>query len=328
MSEGKRIYPSYIECMNFFVKKLRQFYKQSGRRLPWRKPGITAYEVWVSEIMLQQTQVSRVIDFYNRFLGRFPTIFDLARASWKQFLPHYRGLGYYRRGRNMLKTARMVVKQYGGVFPQDRTLLMQLPGIGEYSASAIMSFAYGKDYLAFDTNLKRVLGRFFYGSKDAKLNERFIKQQLRGNKHMLNSAIMDFANAVCTRTPHCDVCPLAPQCHYVKTSGKLEKITTTKRRAFPYQESRVFVWLHENHKKYFSFSKDKFSVFRLLPPINTREKIKEYFQNRYGLELSVRPPHKKIYIDKIPTLFVNAQILSGKPLFSVFSKEDAKKPLL
>src|SRR3989344_6364292 len=138
----------------FFEEKLEDFFQKTGREhLPWRKKKITAYEVWVSEIMLQQTQVSRVIGYYTRFLKRFPNIGSLAKASWAAFLPYYDGLGYYARGRNMLKAAQVIAKEYAGTFPRDKKLLEKLPGIGPYTAAAIMSFAYGDEDLARDTNL-------------------------------------------------------------------------------------------------------------------------------------------------------------------------------
>ena len=104
--------------VEYFETQITDFFEKAGREhLPWRKKGVTAYEIWVSEVMLQQTQVSRVIGYYDRFLKRFPTVEVLAKASWEEFLPYYQGLGYYARGRNMLLTARAVVKEYGGIFP-------------------------------------------------------------------------------------------------------------------------------------------------------------------------------------------------------------------
>lgn len=152
----------------FFESILQRFFRYANRaHLPWRKKGIGAYEIWVSEIMLQQTQVSRVIPYYEKFLSRFPNVESLARASWEEFLPYYQGLGYYARGRNMLRAARMIVSEYGGEFPDEVKELERLSGVGPYTAAAIASFAYGKDTIAWDTNLRRVVGRFFFGSKHA-----------------------------------------------------------------------------------------------------------------------------------------------------------------
>jgi len=121
------------------IKKILTWYSKNKRHLPWRKTH-DPYSIWVSEIMLQQTQVSRVNDYYQRFLEKFPDIQSLAKASWGQFLPYWRGLGFYSRGRNMLKAAKMIMKEYGGKFPHQKKDLEKLPGIGEYTSAAIRSF--------------------------------------------------------------------------------------------------------------------------------------------------------------------------------------------
>ncbi len=147
------------EKIEFFETILADFHRKAGREhLPWRRKGIGAYEIWVSEIMLQQTQVSRVIGYYEKFLARFPDVGTLAEASWEEFLPYYQGLGYYARGRNMLRTAKVVVSEYGGKFPKDVKKLEKLSGVGPYTAAAIASFAHGKNAIAWDTNLMRVTG--------------------------------------------------------------------------------------------------------------------------------------------------------------------------
>lgn len=310
--------------MKFFEKKLLNFYKRFGRsNLPWRKNGITPYEVWVSEIMLQQTQVARVIDYYTRFLKKFPTIRSLAKSSWEEFLPYYTGLGYYRRGHNMLKTAKIIVEKYKGVFPQDKKSLMALPGIGEYTTSAILSFAFNKNYLAYDTNARRVFGRFLYGDKNAQCDRQNIGRALSSDKKNLNAAIMDFANAVCRKTPRCEVCPLSEQCRYFRENGKKEMRILVKKSIFPTKNAQVFLWLHKDHQEYYSPNPDVFEVFVLLPATNTREGIKKYFKKNYGIDLSVRPPHKKVFIRGVPTIFVNAQILLGQHEFGIFSKKEA-----
>jgi len=312
-----------MSLMKFFENGIKNFYTKYARlNLPWRKKIITPYEVWVSEVMLQQTQVPRVIEYYRKFLKKFPDIFSLSKSSWKEFLPYYRGLGYYRRGENMLKTAKTVVETYNGVFPMDKEALESLPGIGEYTASAILSFAYDKDVIAFDTNAQRVYGRFFYGDKKARVNLKKIEKGLGLNKKKLNAAVMDFASLICKKSPKCEICPLKKRCKYFSQKGKSEIIHSKSIDSFPVKEAQVFLWLHKNHKEYYSPSPDTFEVFRLPKEYNTRAEIKKYFKKRYGIEVSVRPPHKKIHIDGIPTIFVNDQILLGRHGFGVFKKED------
>lgn len=317
------------EKIVFFESVLADFHRKAGREhLPWRKKGIGAYEVWVSEIMLQQTQVSRVIGYYEKFLARFPDVSSLAKASWEEFLPYYQGLGYYARGRNMLTAARAVVSEYGGRFPRDAEVLQRLPGVGSYTAAAIASFAYGKNAIAWDTNLRRVVGRFFFGTKRADIPKGKIEPLFSLKAKMLNAAMMDFGSAICAARPKCGACPLSSRCIYFKEDGKREmqdagykmKDGDIESRKASWKDARVFVILHENHRKYYSPFRTKFAPFTVPASHNTRVGIKDWFRDQYGLELSVRPPHKREMIDGKPTLFVNAQILSGEPRFAVFEK--------
>ncbi len=324
--------------IRFFEQQLADFFHKAGREhLPWRKKRITAYEVWVSEIMLQQTQVSRVIGYYREFLKRFPTVEKLAETNWEQFLPYYQGLGYYVRGRNMLKAAQVVMQEYGGTFPRDKKLLEKIPGIGPYTAAAIMSFAYEDNHLAWDTNLKRVIGRFFYGTKQVfdgsrvksevtKGKEDYFEDEFKTPRKELNAALMDFGSALCVARPKCAACALQSRCTYYQEKGQQE--TSSKKQTaksgepkMKWRDVQVFLFLHENHQKYFSSMKKHFQPFVLHSGYNTRAGIKQYFLKKYGLTLSVRPPHRKLVIKGKPTILVNAQILLGEPAFAVFSKK-------
>jgi A/G-specific adenine glycosylase len=312
--------------IRFFEQGLSDFFRKAGREhLPWRKSKITAYEVWVSEIMLQQTQVSRVITYYVRFIERFPTVQDLAKASWEEFLPYYEGLGYYSRGRNMLKAAQVVVSQYQGTFPRDKKLLEQLPGVGPYTASAIMSFAYGENHLAWDTNLKRVIGRFFYGGKHLVSDEAFWEDAFLFPKKEMNAALMDFGSALCVARPKCEACIFKSRCLYYQEGGKQEqktkkKTVRSKKSLLAGQEALVHLFLHERHQKYFSATQKKFTPFVLPKGCTSRAHIKKYFLEQYGLTLAVRPPHAHIMIAGKSILLVNAQILLGEPKFTSFPK--------
>ncbi len=318
------------EKREFFEARLADFFHRAGRtELPWRKKNITAYEVWVSEIMLQQTQVVRVIGFYQNFLKRFPTVQHLADASWEDFLPYYQGLGYYARGRNMLKAAKVIVSQYEGVFPRDKKILETLPGVGPYTASAIMSFAYGENHLAWDTNLKRVIGRFFFGGKHLVADEEYWENKFVMSKREMNGALMDFGSALCVARPKCEACVLRVKCQYYQENGKEEKKpdyfhlkVNHQNSGINWQQARVLVTLHERHQKYYSAKKKQYQPFSLPASYNTRSGIKAYFEKNFGLQISVRPPHEKRVVDGVPTLFVNAQILLGKPSFTIFSKRD------
>jgi A/G-specific adenine glycosylase len=335
----------------FFETTLLNFFQKVGREhLPWRRKRITAYEVWVSEIMLQQTQVSRVIEYYNRFLKRYPTIEVLARSDWETFLPYYEGLGYYARGRNMLLAAKIIVADFQGVFPREKKLLETIPGIGPYTASAILSFAYGENHIAWDTNVKRVIGRFFFGTKSyfsvipglTRDPETVLKKKNPGSRvkpgmtmagfekkfslpaKTLNAALMDFGSALCLARPRCEACPLRMKCVYYKERGVQETIQNTKYEIrntnVDWKESRAVVFLHENHLKYFSASEKKYVPFTLPKGYVSRADIKEWFMKKYDLTVSVRPPHGTVVSSGRRTLLVNAQILSGGHPFACFPK--------
>jgi A/G-specific adenine glycosylase len=308
---------------DFFEQEILEWFEKNNRKhLPWRRENSTAYEVWVSEVMLQQTQVVRVIEYYNRFLEKFPTIFDLAQSHWEEFYPYYAGLGYYNRGRNMLLCAQTVVEKYNGIFPKTKKELMNLPGIGEYTASAILSFGYKQNELAIDTNVKKVFGRYFLGSKDEKVNFEDVKKRLFAPKKQVNAAIMDFANSTCLKVPRCGECPLQKHCEYYETDGRQEIVKKKDAKSFPTKSAIVYLTLHKNHKEYYSTNKKNWRPFVLPEKYNTRDGVKSYFQKKYSLTLSVRPPHKKSYVHGKPVLFVNAQILLGNHTFYIFHKKD------
>lgn len=316
------------EKVRFFRRHLLDFFRKSGRsELPWRREGITAYEVWVSEVMLQQTQVSRVIDYYNRFLMRFPTVEKLSQANWETFLPYYEGLGYYARGRNMLKTAQAVVREHRGKFPVTVAELEILPGIGPYTARAIASFAYDASELAWDTNLKRVIGRFFLGAKD-RIGEQempVFNAKLGRGARALNAALMDFGSAICTARPKCTNCPLRNECRYFREKGRQEsrmkhQASRGGRRLKQSEVIQTIVFLHEHHKQYFSSTKKQYQPFLLPSGYTTRAAIKDYFQAEHGLALAVRPPHKTVHYRSKATQLIHAQILLGSHQFIPFPK--------
>lgn len=198
--------------------KLLRWYDENARSLPWRSAP-TPYKVWVSEIMLQQTQVETVIPYFQRFIQRFPDLPSLAMAEESEVLQVWEGLGYYSRARNLHKAARLIVADYAGQIPADVAALKSLPGIGAYTAGAIASIAFGAPEPALDANIRRVTIRLLDlheppGSKtDAKLRE-FARQILPASRvGDYNQALMDLGSAVCTPVnPLCQPCPLKSDC--------------------------------------------------------------------------------------------------------------------
>lgn len=199
---------------NTFSKKLLQWYKLYGRHdLPWQQ-NQTHYRVWISEIMLQQTQVTTVIPYYERFMRDFPTVFDLAKAHEDDVLAHWSGLGYYARARNIHKTATIIVKNYAGQFPNTVEAMAELPGIGLSTAGAIISFAQQEKAVILDGNVKRVLSRYFAVDQlKEDLWPRASALTPQKNAHHYNQAIMDLGATLCTRTkPRCNDCPVKKEC--------------------------------------------------------------------------------------------------------------------
>lgn len=203
-----------------FASKVLAWYDQSGRHdLPWQREP-TPYRVWVSEIMLQQTQVATVIPYFERFMARFPKAEDLAAADIDQVLHLWSGLGYYARARNLYHAAQEVMSRYKGEFPQDVTRLAALPGIGRSTAGAIAALSMGLQAPVLDGNVKRVLCRTFaiggYPEQSkvrAALWEKAESLLPETRIADYTQAIMDLGSLVCTRSqPHCDDCPLRQDC--------------------------------------------------------------------------------------------------------------------
>ena len=205
--------------IRFVRSVLLAWFATNRRDLPWRSTR-DPYEVLVSEVMLQQTQVDRVIPYYHRFLQRFPTVRDLATAPTADVITTWAGLGYNRRAVNLQRTARYVVEELGGVFPNDVEALRKLPGVGPYTAGAIAAFAFERDVGFIDTNMRRVIHRIFYGvdvparvAGDAEIVELAAELVPPGEGWSWNQAMIEFGALQCTqRRPACVICPLQSEC--------------------------------------------------------------------------------------------------------------------
>jgi A/G-specific adenine glycosylase len=202
-------------------RQLLRWYDQNKRDLPWRKDR-DPYHVWLSEIMLQQTRVAAVIDYYQRFLKKFPTIDALASSRLDSVLAAWSGLGYYRRARALHAAARKIVKECGGEFPQTAKNLRALPGIGRYTAAAIASIAFNEPAAVVDGNVERVLQRLT-GESLRKEQVWAIAEALlsRSRPGDFNQAVMELGATVCLpRGPMCLMCPLSAICH---TKGEIPR---------------------------------------------------------------------------------------------------------
>lgn len=237
-----------------FSTAVVEWYHQHGRKtLPWQEDP-TPYRVWVSEIMLQQTQVSTVIDYYQRFMQNFPTLDALARADVDEVLHYWAGLGYYARGRNLHKAAQQLMQEHGGIFPDTVDALSTLPGVGRSTAGAILSLSHQKRAVILDGNVKRVLARVL--ALDMWPGETEALKQLWAQAEAwtptqdvkaYNQAMMDLGAMVCTRTqPRCDACPLTGFCEAFKT-GQQDALPLPKpKKALPQRAGKMHVLIRED----------------------------------------------------------------------------------
>jgi A/G-specific adenine glycosylase len=217
--------------------QLLQWYAAGHRDLPWRRTS-DPYRIWISEIMLQQTRTQAVVPYYDRFLRRFPTVESLAAAEEEQVLTLWSGLGYYSRARNLRRAAQQIVARSG--FPRDFESLRALPGIGDYTAAAIASIAFGLPHVVVDGNVLRVVARVQNDAADigsARTRERFraIAQSWldRQSAAAFNQAIMELGATICLpRNPLCPACPLAAQCKGLQ-EGTAAELPVKLRRTEP-----------------------------------------------------------------------------------------------
>lgn len=202
-----------------FQRTLLLWYRENGRDLPWRKTH-NPYHILVSELMLQQTQVDRVKEKYREWLKKFPTTKKLAAASSKEVVAAWQGLGYNRRALYLHRIAQIVENEYGGRFPNTLEGVLALPGIGPYTAGAIMSFAFRVREALIDTNVKRILIRVFFGFQNAeKISDEKLWEHMRSmlpvdaDVYDFNQGLMDFGAMICTaKAPQCGACPIQKIC--------------------------------------------------------------------------------------------------------------------
>ncbi len=202
-----------------FSDELIKWYLENKRELPWRN-STDAYVIWLSEIILQQTRVEQGLPYFYRFLEKYPDVESFAAADEGDILNLWQGLGYYSRGRNMLKTARQVMEQFDGKFPEDYRELTQLKGIGDYTAAAISSFAANEARAVVDGNVYRVLARYFgisepINSTKGKKIFQDIANDLLNQQHpgLHNQAMMEFGAMLCKpKNPDCEICPVRAGC--------------------------------------------------------------------------------------------------------------------
>lgn len=219
-----------------FSNLLNAWFEKEKRDLPFRETK-EAYNIWISEVMLQQTQVATVIDYYNRFVQAFPSVEALAQAEEEVVFKLWEGLGYYSRAKNLMKCAKIVDGVYGGVFPDSKEILLKLPGIGPYTAGAILSIAYNQPIPAVDGNVMRVMSRVFLIEEDIKqaksrlVFEKAVDEAMGGDPSVFNQALMELGALICTpKNPRCDRCPVRPVC-LAYESGRVNELPIATKKA-------------------------------------------------------------------------------------------------
>lgn len=280
---------------NAFSEKLLSWFELHGRKdLPWQHPR-NAYRVWISEIMLQQTQVKTVIPYFTKFMSRFPNVEALACASDDEVLSYWSGLGYYSRARNLHKAAQIIYREHANVFPDTLEKLIKLPGIGATTAAAITSQAFNKPDAILDSNVKRVLSRCFLvpGAPDSSNT----KQQLwrHANECMpdercvdYTQAIMDLGATCCkSKNPTCTLCPLQTLClAYQHQQVNMYPHKTLKKK--PPLKAQQFLLMHHNHLIYLEKRPPTglWGGLWCLPSIDMEICATTHVQNRYQLQIN------------------------------------------
>ncbi len=254
--------PQHLACFDLeqwasrrksISRSLLKWYHSTARDLPWRHSP-DPYRIWVSEIMLQQTQVERVKDYFHRFVKKFPTVFDLAEAEEAVVLKYWEGLGYYRRARQLHAAANIIVSDYEGIFPQDACALRKLPGVGRYTAGAIASIAFNLPEPILEANSRRVLARLIHydtplsGNKDDQplwdVAGAIVPRD--GGAGAFNQALMDLGSVICTPvSPLCEECPLAEHCEAYRV-GSVDRIPNVPaRKSSKKIKEKAYVFTHK-----------------------------------------------------------------------------------
>lgn len=335
----------------YFTKSIVEWYATNKRDLPWRHTQ-DPYLIWLSEVILQQTRVNQGLPYYYKFIQKLPTLHSFANASEDEILSTWQGLGYYSRARNMHKCAKVIVANYNGVFPASHQLLLELPGIGPYTAAAIASFAFKIPVPVVDGNVFRVLARVFglstpINSPAAKTVFNPLASQLLDENHpdSYNQAIMEFGALQCIpQNPDCSVCPLSASCFArihdcqkdlpVKNPASKSKVIFMNYFVIQFQDK---IWFKKRNQKGIWFGLYDFPVIESESALDDSDALMQ-FQEKYPLKwlnhqvfssykhiLSHRILHctfQLLLVDEVPVVFPEGEWIS------VSNLEELPKPVL
>ncbi|OCG19967.1 MULTISPECIES: A/G-specific adenine glycosylase [unclassified Gilliamella] len=298
-----------------FSQAVLNWYEQYGRKsLPWQIEK-SPYHVWLSEVMLQQTQVATVIPYFNRFIEQFPKVTDLAKASINDVLHLWTGLGYYARARNLHKAAQMIAEKFNGKFPTQFDDVMALPGVGRSTAGAILSLSQNQHYPILDGNVKRVLTRYFAvegwpGIKTVENRLWQLSEQVtpKNDVAKFNQAMMDIGAMVCTRSkPKCALCPLNNHCLAYKTESWQQYPTKKPKNTIP-EKIAYFLMLEYNQTIWLEKrpASGIWGGLYCLPQFSSKQALTDWLK-KYGIEttkpkqlIAFRHTFSHFHLDIIP----------------------------
>jgi A/G-specific adenine glycosylase len=317
--------------MQTFARKLIAWQQTHGRHtLPWQNTR-DPHAIWISEIMLQQTQVSAVIPYYQRFMARFPDIATLAAADEDAVLQHWSGLGYYSRARNLHRAALAIVEKHGGRFPQDIAAIQDLPGIGRSTAAAIAAFAFGQRQAILDGNVKRVLTRCFgiegWPDQPAVLKRLWTLAEgllPESGIEAYTQGLMDLGATLCSRgKPLCGACPLQQDC-IARRDGLTDRLPSPRpRKATPERQTAMLLLRYGNdillEKRP---STGIWGGLWSLPEIAVEADAQQEAQQRFGVEVQALPP-----LPAFTHTFTHFRLaITPRPLLVVKRREQAQQP--
>jgi len=282
-----------------FSLRIIDWQRQHGRhQLPWQNTR-QPYAIWVSEIMLQQTQVSAVINYYQRFMQRFPTLLSLAEASQDEVLRYWSGLGYYSRARNLHESAQRIVDEFGGQFPQQMSDIMSLPGIGRSTAAAICAFAFEQKQAILDGNVKRIFARYFLingwpGSPAVEKKMWQLAESLLPEQNIIGytQGLMDLGATLCTRRQaRCGECPLQQGCQAL-AQRKVDVLPQTKPKKILPQKQTVMLIILDGDEVLLEKRPPSgiWGGLWSLPEISPQEIASQIVQARFGLNAQASEP--------------------------------------
>ena len=312
------------------TKKILKWYDLNKRSLPWRKKVSLEkkqYYTLISEFMLQQTQVSTVIPFFNRFIKSLPSLNSLAKVNEKKLIKLWEGLGYYSRARNLKKTAQVVIKNFDGKLPNNFEDLLKLPGIGNYTANAILAIAFNKPYIPLDGNIERVLKRYLYLKKEKEIQKDNLVQKkiifgttLRSSDYA--QALMELGAIICKpNNPICDKCPIRKKCKSYKK--KDFSLTKNKKK----NKDKYFILkVYKKDQRYLLIKNTKFNFLKNLSifPMKELSNPKNFNEN-LNFKMSNMNMNIKIQYSKDSQKFPFSYWLDKKKLNSYMLPSFTKK---